>query len=98
MKIRFVSLFIVGVTFFTFATRAHAIVFLPAVILIPIANIVAWVMGGSLLPGLGIGLVWHKFFGKSLLGTLIGILLSLLLIGLSTALYLYWQNPDRPFF
>ena len=98
MKSGLLSLVLVVSLYFSLAFQASAILFLPAVVLIPIANIVAWIIGGSLLPGLGIGLIWHKMFGKSLLGSMIGVLISLILLGLGTAAFLYFQNPARPFF
>ena len=37
------------------APQAHAIIFLPAIVLIPIAKIVAVIIGGFSFPALGVG-------------------------------------------
>ncbi len=76
--------------------RAHAIIFLPAIILIPIAKIIAVVIGGFSIPSLGLGALITKLFGKSLKKTLVIIFLILLVIGIFLSLLLKLHNPDRP--
>jgi hypothetical protein len=76
--------------------KAHAIIFLPAIILIPIAKIVAIVIGGFSIPSLGLGALIHKLFGKSLKKTLVFIFLFLVFLGILLGLFLKLHNPDRP--
>lgn len=76
--------------------KAHAIIFLPAIILIPIAKIIAFVIGGFSIPSLGIGALITKLFGKSLKKTLAFILLFLIVVGILLAIILKLHNPDRP--
>lgn len=80
------------------AKPAHAIIFLPAIILIPIAKIVALIIGGFSFPALGIGALWSKLFRKSLQRTLLIIACALLILGSLIALVLKIYNPERPLF
>lgn len=90
---------VTGIVFlFVVPKSAFALIFLPAVVLIPIAQIVAVIIGGFSLPAVGIGVVYHKLFGKPV-GKAIGIiLLVVLLIALSIGVYLKFENPARPLF
>jgi hypothetical protein len=85
--------------FLAFVTpRAHAIIFLPAVILIPIAKIVALVIGGFSFPALGLGALWSKLFRTSIKRTLSIIITLLILLGILLVVLLKIYNPDRPLF
>lgn len=78
--------------------QAHAIIFLPAIILIPIAKIVAIIIGGFSFPTLGIGALWSKLFGKSLKKTIIILTSLLLLIAVALVIIFKIHNPYRPLF
>jgi hypothetical protein len=77
---------------------SQAIVFLPAVILIPITKIVAVIMGGASLPSLLASLIWGKRQQRSWLLILGLTLLLVLIIGLVAAVVIWLLNPERPFF
>ena len=81
-----------------FPHEAKAIIILPAVILIPIAKIVALIMGGFSIPAITAGTLWSKLFKKSLKRTLLVILLILLTLAGVLVIILKIQNPDRPLF
>lgn len=84
---------------FAFTVKpAYAIIFLPAIVLIPIAKIIAFVMGGLSLPALGIGTLWSKLFGKSLQRTLVVVVSLLIITAVLIALFLKIYNPERPLF
>lgn len=78
--------------------QAQAIIILPALILIPIAKIVAVVIGAASLPSLTFGAVWSKLFKKSPVQTLmivvtfLGMLAIILFVGLKIFL------PNHPLF
>lgn len=98
-EMRLAFSFIISLFLFGFAApQAHAIVFLPALILIPIAKIIAIVIAGFSLPALGIGVLWNKLFGSSLRKTLIITLGILLLFSIALGIYLKIQFPERPLF
>ena len=78
--------------------QAHAIIFLPAVVLIPIAKIVAFIIGGFSFPALSVGALWSKLFHKSLKRTLIVITCLLILLTIILVVIFKLHNPDRPFF
>ncbi|HSW96361.1 MAG TPA: hypothetical protein VLF89_00895 [Candidatus Saccharimonadales bacterium] len=78
--------------------QAHAIIFLPAAILIPIAKIVALIIGGFSFPALGIGALWSKLFHTSLKRTLLIIIFILLCLSLLLVIFFKMHNPDRPLF
>lgn len=89
------------IIFFIFAfvtVPAHAIIFLPAIVLIPIAKIVVLIIGGFSLPALGVGALWSKLFGKSLGRIIAVIIIALIVLGLVFAILLKIHNPDRPLF
>lgn len=89
--------FVGGFLFFiAIKTPVHAIVFLPAIILIPIAKIVAVIITGFSVPVVGGATVWSKLFNKSLKRTLIILLIIFLLLGICLAFFLKLHNPDRP--
>ncbi len=83
---------------FIIPQRAHAIIFLPALLLIPIAKIVAIIIGGLSLPALGVGALWSNLFKKSLKRTIWTIAIILLITALLLIVMLKLHNPDRPLF
>lgn len=82
--------------FFVYPKPAHAIIFLPAVLLIPVAKIIALVIGGFFFPALGIAAIIHQFFNKPLGKIIFLIILLLIILAVSVAIYLKIQNPNRP--
>jgi len=96
MKKMFPVLLTMSLVALLFPRAANAIIFLPALILIPIAKIVAVVVGGFTLPSLGVGVVSSKLFGSPLAKTISIIVFVLILLALAIAFYLHLQNPDRP--
>jgi hypothetical protein len=95
---KLLSLFLLSSFILAYPKSAHAIIFLPAIILIPIAKIVALVIGGFTLPSLGLGVLWSKLFGNSLLRSLTFIVIFLIAGGILLALFLHSENPNRPLF
>ncbi len=80
------------------APKAHAVIFLPAIILLPIIKIIALIIGGFSIPTLGIGALSGKLFHtspKKSIPIIIGVLLVLAGI---LAVILKLENPDRPLF
>ncbi len=75
---------------------AHAIVILPAVLLIPIIKIVAIVIGSLSVPAISISALWSKLFGKSLPITIAWTVAVLILIGILLGIFLKIRLPDRP--
>jgi hypothetical protein len=95
-KLGSVGIFFLGLLFIT--PTAHAIVFLPALLLIPIAKIIAVVIAGISFPILGISALSSKLFGKSF-KKMLGIgLIILILTAILLVLVLKIQNPARPLF
>lgn len=81
---------------FLFASDAHAIVVIPALILIPIAKILAVIVGSFALPVVGIGALVGKIKGNSVAkGIVLGII-ALLLLAVIVGIVLVIQNPERP--
>lgn len=94
---RFASIaLVVVIGLFLTATPAKAIVFLPALVLIPIAKVVSLVIGGLAFPFLGGATVWSKISKKPLAKALIMGIILLLVIAGGVALWLKVSNPDRP--
>lgn len=81
-----------------FAPQAHAIIFLPAIALIPIAKIVALIIASFSFPALAIGALWSKLFGKSLGRTISVIIAILVVLAIILAIFFKLHNPDRPLF
>lgn len=90
-----IVVFIIGLVF---APQARAIIFLPAIVLIPIAKIIALVIGGFSFPALGIGALWSKLFRKSLRRTIFVIIFVLVILAIILAIFFKLNNPDRPLF
>jgi len=84
--------------FLTAATSAHAIIFLPALILIPIAKIIALLIAGLSLPAVGVGALWSMLFHHSLKRTLFITLCIVCCVVLFSVLVLKLHNPARPWF
>lgn len=95
MIIPFVA--VLGIYLFGMAGRAHAIVFLPALLLIPLAKLIAVVVSAFTLPTAAIGVFIAKVTKNRRLawGIAIGILL---LTALIAALILKGKNPNNPWF
>lgn len=92
------SVLIISFLFVFSARSAHAIVFLPAIVLIPIAKIVALIIGSFSLPALGVGAVWSKLFRKSFRRAISVILIILIILAIMIVIFLKLHNPDRPLF
>lgn len=75
---------------------AHAIIFLPAIILIPIAQLVAFLLGGLTLPAVLTGFIWSKLFKKSWKRGVLYSLFFLIILGLAAAIILKVITPERP--
>lgn len=78
------------------APTAQAIVIVPALILIPVAKVIAIVMGGLAFPALSLGVLWSKLFNTSFKKIIMWIGLVLFLTALALAVYLKVSNPARP--
>ena len=78
--------------------EAHAIIFLPALLLIPIAKIVAIFIAGFSLPALGVSTIVSRLKGKPFLKTFIFTFSILLAIALVGGIVLKLINPLRPIF
>lgn len=97
MKFLLLSL-ILSLGWLFLAQKAEAIVFLPALILIPIAKIVVLLIGGFSLPALGVGVLWSKLCKKSIKQTLLVILAIFLILTVVLIIILKIENPSRPLF
>jgi hypothetical protein len=75
---------------------AEAIIFLPAIVLIPIANILVVLIGGLTAPFAAIAAIFSKIFHIPLKKALAITLIVLFLVALSVVIFLKLQNPDRP--
>jgi hypothetical protein len=82
--------------FLFFPSTAHAIILLPAVVLIPIAKIIAVVIGWFSVSSLSFGVIWSKHYKTKLSRVLLVIGISIIIISILVALFLRWQNPQRP--
>lgn len=76
--------------------HVHAIVLLPAVLLIPIIKIVAIVIGSLSVPAISISALWSKLFGKPLHMAIAWTIAILIVIGMLLGVFLKIQLPDRP--
>lgn len=91
-----VSVFIILMLNLLFLRSAHAIIFLPAVILIPIAKLIAIIAGGFSIPSLGLGVLWHKLFKASWKQSIAIVILALLFVVVAAAIFFHLENPNRP--
>ena len=81
-----------------FPIPVHAIVVLPAVILIPIVKIVAALIGGVSVPALGLAHVWSKLFNTRLSVAVSVVLLMTVIIAIGVGFFLKISTPERPLF
>lgn len=82
--------------FLVIAKPVHAIVILPAVIIIPIAKVIAAVIGALSLPNIGLGILWHKYFHTPLRKTLFVGFFLIFFIGIVLFFVMFFTNPARP--
>lgn len=80
------------------APQAHAIIFLPAIVLIPIAKIIAVIIGGFSFPAFGVGALWSRLFKKSFKRVIPVIILLLVVLGIILLIFFKIVNPDRPLY
>lgn len=78
--------------------RSYGIIFLPALILIPIAKILAVLLAGFSIPALGVGALWSKMTKKSIWHGIGYAVVALLLIAVIVGIVLKVIHPDRPLF
>lgn len=78
-----------------FPQPAHAIIILPALILIPVAKAVAIVIGALTLPSVGVGIVMRKLFNTPIKKVVMSILIVLMIIISLTVLFLKMIYPNR---
>ena len=76
----------------------HAIIFLPAILIIPIAQLVAFLLGSFTLPVVITSFIWSKLFKKSWKRGLLYSVIFLVALGITAVVFLKILNPDRPFF
>ncbi|QQG41959.1 MAG: hypothetical protein HYV90_01445 [Candidatus Woesebacteria bacterium] len=92
------SLLLFLVIFTLSVTDAKAIVVLIPVVLIPIVNVVVWVIGAIATPVVGLTALYFKIKKKSpVIGILLGVVL-LLLLGLIITIVFKIINPERPIY
>lgn len=78
--------------------HASAIIVLVPVVLIPIVNIVVWIIGALATPVIALSTIYFKIKKKPpFVGVLIGIGL-LLLVGIIVTVIFKWVNPQRPIY
>ncbi len=78
------------------ALPLNAIIFLPAIILIPIAKIVALIIGGFAIPAFGTSVIWSKLFGRSTKKAIVATFIFLILLAIILFVSIKMLNPDRP--
>lgn len=93
-----VSIIVVCITVSMLAPQAHGIIFLPAVVLIPIAKIVALIIGGFAFPALGVGVLWSKLFGASLGRVMSVAIIILVILAMVLTIFFKLYSPERPMF
>lgn len=79
-------------------TPVHAIIYLPAVVLIPIAKIVAIIISGFSFPVIGLGMLIGRVFRKSSTRMAVVSIFLLIIICVILVVLLKIANPERPFF
>lgn len=78
------------------ARSVYAIITVIPVILIPIVNILVWIIGALATPVVGLSVLFFKLKKKPWLHGLITGVVILIVIALIIALLLKYINPDRP--
>lgn len=92
-----IAFFVIISTFYFFAQPVDAIILIPALILIPIAKIIAVIIAGFSLPVLAIGTLWAKLMHKPLIKMIVISFIILCLLALLFGVSLKIINPTRPF-
>lgn len=92
-----VSLLIIIFLHLIYPKSAQAIIFLPALILIPIAKIIGILIAFFSVPATGLGVLWAKLSRRPILKTVLLSILVLLFLALFMGLLLKIVNPNRPF-
>ncbi len=82
---------------FVIVKPVHAFIIIPALILIPIAHIVAAIIGGFSLPAMGLGLLWSKLTEKSLPKGIAFGMSFIIIAAVVIAIVLKVLSPERPF-
>ena len=93
MKI--VLMLIIGFVLLSSAPSAHAIIILPALILIPLAQMLAVVVSVLTVPAVSMGILIAKIKKNKRLAIMVP-LISLVILTLLAAAVLYWRNPGLP--
>lgn len=83
-------------TFLILPKSAHAIIFLPALILVPVAKIIAVIIAGFSVPAMGMGALFSKISKKPLLKTIFIAIFILIFISILIGIVLKLVNPLRP--
>lgn len=78
--------------------NAQAIIFVPALILIPIAKILAVLLAGFSLPAAGVGAMWGKLTKHSVKRGIVYGIVALLILVFIVGIILKIIHPDRPLF
>lgn len=86
------------ISMLVYSQKTYALVFVPPLLLIPIAKLIAVILGGLALPTLGISTIVSKGKKNAILRTLLFFICVLLIVGILTTLFLKIQNPSRPWF
>ena len=88
---------VIGIFLFGYVEQVHAIVFLPALLLIPLAKLIAVIVSAFSIPAASIGVFIAKITKNRRLAWGIAIAI-LLVITVSATFILKWKNPDNPWF
>lgn len=83
---------------FIFASNAYAIVVIVPAILIPIVNLVVWIVGAVSVPVAGVLFAYSKVKKVSHKKILSTLFIVLFLVALITFILLRIVNPDRPIY
>lgn len=86
------------ISMLVYSQKTYALVFVPPLLLIPIAKLIAVILGGLALPTLGISTIVSKGKKNAILRTLLFFICVLIVVGILTTLFLKIQNPSRPWF
>lgn len=93
----FIVGFIILLYFIAFPPQVHAIVILPAIMLIPLVKLVALVIGAFSIPVGSAGILLAKITKKNKLVFIISFIL-ILLISVLAAIVLRLTHPQNPWF
>jgi hypothetical protein len=95
---RLISISIIAVFLFYFPGEVKAIIFMPALILIPIAKIVSIIIGAFALPMIGFGAIWSRFRKIPIKKMMLAVFVLLTIIGIMVAVGIKAIDPIRPWF